>query len=259
MARPKKENADYFSHDADMRNDNKIKAVRRKFGLKGYAIWCMILEHLTDCNSFNYEITDLNIELMAGDFDIDPIELKEIINYFISLKLLEEDCNFIYSNQLLKRFDSLLNKRKLNRNTYKNEFQTPETPNKGVSDVENPQSKVNESKVNESKGDSLKEEIILDNNFKFSEKLFNDPEWLESILRMNKLKPDESLKILNFLKLFDLKLASELETKINKQEYASHFSRWLSLELKKEKTVNGKEKQTGAQAFKDLVYGVSSL
>jgi len=255
MARPKKENADYFSHDADMRNDNKIKAVRRKFGLKGYAIWCMILEHLTDCNNFDYEITDLNIELMAGDFDIDPIELKEIINYFISLKLLEEDCNFIYSNQLLKRFDSLLNKRKGNRNAYKNGFQTPETPNKEVSDVENPQSKVNESKVNESKGDSLKEESEI---LKFSEKLFNDSEWLESVLRMNKLKPDESFKILNFLKLFDLKLASEMETKINKQEYASHFSRWLSLELKKVKTVNGKEKQTGAQAFENLVYGTAT-
>ena len=47
MARPKKNNADYFPHDADMRNDPKIRALRRKFGLKGYAIWNMFLESLT--------------------------------------------------------------------------------------------------------------------------------------------------------------------------------------------------------------------
>ena len=31
MARPKKNNADYFSHDNDMRNDERIIALIRKF------------------------------------------------------------------------------------------------------------------------------------------------------------------------------------------------------------------------------------
>jgi hypothetical protein len=34
MARPLKNNADYFPHDNDMRNDEKILALRRKFGLE---------------------------------------------------------------------------------------------------------------------------------------------------------------------------------------------------------------------------------
>ena len=32
MARPAKLNADYFSHDVDMRNDIRIKGLRRNFG-----------------------------------------------------------------------------------------------------------------------------------------------------------------------------------------------------------------------------------
>lgn len=136
MARPKKDNADYFSHDADMRNDNKLKAVRRKFKNEGYAIWNMLLEHLTDCDFFEYEYNDLNIELLSGDFDIDPKLLKEMIDYFILLNLLILDSGYIKSLQLIKRFDSLLSKRKRDNNR--------------VIANENPQSKVKESKVKES-------------------------------------------------------------------------------------------------------------
>jgi len=46
MARPIKLNADYFSHDAGMRNHRKIKSVRQKFGINGYGIWCMLIEYL---------------------------------------------------------------------------------------------------------------------------------------------------------------------------------------------------------------------
>ena len=52
MARPKKNNADYFSHDADMRNHRKMKAIRAKFGLEGYAIWNMVLEVLSNAELF---------------------------------------------------------------------------------------------------------------------------------------------------------------------------------------------------------------
>lgn len=44
MARPIKNNADYFSHDIGMRNDMKIKALRRKYGLVGYASYVMLIE-----------------------------------------------------------------------------------------------------------------------------------------------------------------------------------------------------------------------
>ena len=149
MARPKKNNADYFSHDADMRNDNKIKALRRKFKVEGYGIWCMLIEHLTDTNHFKYEYNDFNLELLSGDFDVNPILLKEIIEYCILLKLLVNKDGYIYSQKLIDRFESLLNKRKRDVKPLIDELSTSITPQIDIIDVENPQSKVKESKVDE--------------------------------------------------------------------------------------------------------------
>lgn len=137
MARPKKNNADYFSHDADMRNDPKIKALRRKFGFMGYAVWNLLLEVLTDSDFFTYEWSDLNIELLAGDFDCEPEQLTDVVNYCVQLKLLSiSESGDLTCNRLIERFEGLLSKRKRDRSR--------------VIAGENPQSKVKESKVNNS-------------------------------------------------------------------------------------------------------------
>jgi len=92
-----------------------------------------------------------------------------------------------------------------------------------------------------------KEEIIQDNIiennlkedfFNFSDELFNDPQWNETICRKNKI---DSNKLLNYLDKFDFKLKSELDIKTNKKDYAGHFSRWVTVEIEKEsnKTVKG--------------------
>ena len=144
MARPIKDNADYFSHDADMRNDARIKAIRRKYGLEGYALWNMLLEHLTDCDFFEYEWNDLNIELLSGDFDCDPNFLKEFVNYCTNtLDLFQVDNLKLSSFTHRKRFNSLLSKRKRDRN--------------GVFASDNTQSKVKESKEEKSKENTYRE------------------------------------------------------------------------------------------------------
>ena len=89
MARPNKNNAEYFSHDADMRNDVKVKALRRKFGHVGYAVWCFILESLTDGDDFEVEYDKVNRELLAADFDIPVNQLEEIVEYCKSINLLQ--------------------------------------------------------------------------------------------------------------------------------------------------------------------------
>lgn len=89
MARPKKNNADYFSHESEMRNDVKIKALRRKFSHTGYAVWNYLLEVLTDAEGFTIRWEELDIELYAADFDLDASELTEIVNYCIQINLLQ--------------------------------------------------------------------------------------------------------------------------------------------------------------------------
>ena len=65
MARPRKNNAEYFSHDANMRSDRKIIALRAKYGLEGYAVRCMILETLAGADNFQITFDEMEIELLA--------------------------------------------------------------------------------------------------------------------------------------------------------------------------------------------------
>lgn len=172
MARPKKHNADYFSHDADMRNDPRIKAVRRKFSHVGYAVWNMLLEVITDNDFFTVEWSEIDIEILAGDFDVTPDELQDIVDYCVKLGLLqierrlnENGHDILTCAKLKERFSELLTKRERNakkgvsdvQNSPQTEFQPPKPPQNEVSDVQNPQSKVKYSKVKYSKVKESKE------------------------------------------------------------------------------------------------------
>ena len=85
MARPKKNNADYFSHDNNMRSDSKILALRRKFWVEWYAVWCMLLEVLTESDWFKTKVDTLSIELLSWDFGVETNILKSIIEYLVLL------------------------------------------------------------------------------------------------------------------------------------------------------------------------------
>ena len=192
MARPKKNNADYFSHDANMRNNAKIKALRRKFGVNGYATWCMMLEYLTGCDFFEFEYDELSVELISGDFEIKPEDLKSIIDYMLTLKLLVKEDNKLFSPQLIKRFEGLLAKRKRDRNE--------------VLANENPQIKENKNKINKSKhshncvlsyADLTKEiddydltnEQIQERQDALRQKLISSKQWIADIAKLTRAKP----------------------------------------------------------------------
>lgn len=140
MARPRKENADYFSHDSGMRDDPKIKAVRNKYGFKGYAVWCYLLEVLTNADHFQIEWDDMQRELLAADFGLDGggEELGEMVEYFRRLKLFRLDENGILRCvNLEKRLDGVVQDRKRKREWIENRWKdTPEKlPNSNVSEV----------------------------------------------------------------------------------------------------------------------------
>jgi hypothetical protein len=163
MARPTKHNADYFSHDVIMRDDPKIKALRRKYSHTGYSVWNMLLELLTSIEYFEYEWNELNIELLAPDFDIDAEQLSEIVEYCIKIKLLQLTNGYIHCDRLTFRLEEgVLSKRKgycgKNAKRYQLSVVNSElTPNNesyfginGVNDDINGQSKGKESKLNQS-------------------------------------------------------------------------------------------------------------
>jgi len=164
MARISKNSCDYFTHDIGMRNHKKIKAIRQKYGIIGYAIWCMILEYLTGSDGNVFEDTDMELELMSGDFGVSVTEIRSILDYCYRLELLFIKNGFVNSESLDERLKIVYDKRgrakersakqkrldgKFIKNNDKHDESVTDMPIESVLTVtEIPQSKVKESKVN---------------------------------------------------------------------------------------------------------------
>lgn len=118
MPRPTKSNADYFRHDNDMRNDPKIKALRTRFGLEGYAVWNMLLETLTDADGFAITWDALAVELFAGDFCIPGERLTEIVDYLARINLMQIANGALACANLSKRLVSVVEKREKMQKNY---------------------------------------------------------------------------------------------------------------------------------------------
>ena len=115
MARPIKNSCDYFPHDAGMRNHRKVKAIRQKFKAQGYAVWCMLLEYLTCSEGNKFDYSDIELELLSGDFEVSATEIREVIDYCILLKLLYLKDGKITSESLDERLKPVYDKRETNR------------------------------------------------------------------------------------------------------------------------------------------------
>lgn len=153
MARPQKNSCDYFTHDNGMRNHRKIKSIRNKFGIQGYAIWCMLLEYLTASDGNEFEYSEIEIELLSGDFGVSVTEIRDVIDYCIRLELLFNKDGFIYSESLNERLAPVYKKRGVAKEISAKQKRingkfAENSRNDGVSVTEMPQIKVNKIKVN---------------------------------------------------------------------------------------------------------------
>lgn len=199
MARPRKENADWFSHDTGLRDNLKIKAVRAKFGLEWYAIFVMFLEVLADAENFVLSEDDWQLEMLAGDFRIDSDQLKEFLEYFKKIWLIQSEEWKIFNTHLIERMEPLLTKRQNMRQKHQ-EKKVPaaETP---VSEEETPQkpAKPKIERMSEEDFDTFwKEYPIKEEKKKAKEKFLKLeksllPKILEAIAE-NKIKNDKWLK-----------------------------------------------------------------
>lgn len=164
MARPQKNNCEYFSHDASMRNHKKVRALRKKFP-NGYAIWSMLLEYMTDAEFNRFPNTDLEFEFIAGDFEFDSEEIKNLVQYALQIDMLQESDGFISSKSLDERLKSVYDKR--NRQRDKSLEQPRENGkfshnNTDVSELslsKTTQSKVKEIKLNNSSKEKNKQKV----------------------------------------------------------------------------------------------------
>jgi len=61
MARPTKEGMDYFPHDTDAANDEKIEALRALHGNDGYAFYFIVLERIYRSNTAELDVSKLAV------------------------------------------------------------------------------------------------------------------------------------------------------------------------------------------------------
>jgi hypothetical protein len=188
MARPIKNYCDYFTHDRDMRNHRKVKALRNKFSITGYAIWVMILEYLTGVDGNEFENSDTELEIISGDFGVPFDDIRNVINYCLKLEMIFEKNGFIHSESLDERLSVVYEKRKVSKELSKKQCRSKGKYNNnntvdGVVSVETmPQSKVKYSKVEKSKEEKLSIKVlsaVAEKSFDF-EKILNPtsfPNW----------------------------------------------------------------------------------
>jgi hypothetical protein len=97
MARSGKIGIDYFSHDVDIMQDPKIKVIKAKHGLLGYAVYIRLLEELYREKGYYLQISeDFNI-LFCDDNNLDYDVYILILNECIEKGLFDEKLHNKYS------------------------------------------------------------------------------------------------------------------------------------------------------------------
>lgn len=263
MARPRKNDADYFPHDKDMRNNPKVRAVRQKHGSEGYAVWNMLIETLADCDNFTLEVDDVTIEILAGDYGVEQNVLADIFQSFRRLKLIKWEENTIQAPGLLERMEPLLNDRQRKREWAAKNLRrmdaemTPivgkNTADTGFSTSKTPQSKVKESKVKESKGERENAHDASEKKPDSEPKKNVSPQvpapppqkgWMpvDPVAEIEAMRSDdlcrerfftvERLPLENYdayLDRFLLKVKSEQHGHNNRRDFRNHFFSWARL------------------------------
>jgi hypothetical protein len=112
MARPIKNNLEFFRHENGMRNDKKMLAIRNKFdNMTGYGLYNATLELLSEEELLVYPFDNDHLEMLAGDFRVDIEYLKEFFAYAIKIRLFKVVNNLLTCVQLEKRHADVFEKR----------------------------------------------------------------------------------------------------------------------------------------------------
>lgn len=116
MARKGKIGIDYFSHDVDILQDKKIKLIKAKHGLIGYAIYLRLLEEIYRDTGYYLQL-DENFNILFSDDN--KIELNEyilILNNCINIDLFNKKIygkyNIITSKRIQLNYFSGTERRK---------------------------------------------------------------------------------------------------------------------------------------------------
>lgn len=188
MARPKKEGMDYFPHDTDAVNDEKIEAMRALFGNDGYAFYFILLERIYRADGGELDVSNFTVRtVLISKLGIKQEAFDSMLDAAFEIGLFDrsvyKDRQCITSSGIKSRWEEVDSQRKKWR---KNKGETAGNNNRADDNDSYPdrkhelpaeksaQSKVKESKENKSKGNTKEDPPIIppEGKLKFSEMVY---------------------------------------------------------------------------------------
>ena len=99
MARTQKVGLDYFPHDADIMSDQKMRIIKAKHGLIGYAVYMRLLEEIYRDKGYYLEHNDDFVFIFCDDNNIAVNDYINMINDYINYDLF--DINIFNAHKVL--------------------------------------------------------------------------------------------------------------------------------------------------------------
>ena len=99
MATQQTKSTNYFSHDSNARNDEKLVRLRMKHGAAGYGVYFMVLERLREEREY---MSAKDYNMIAFDLRVDAAIVKSVVEDF-GLFTFTDDGKCFYSESFTRR------------------------------------------------------------------------------------------------------------------------------------------------------------
>jgi hypothetical protein len=156
MARPQKEGMDYFPHDTDAVNDEKIESLRFLYGNDGYAFYFILLERIYRSKEFELDVSDAEtIQILCRKVGVNEEKFNQILQTSLKRGCFDkeayEERKVLTSNGVKSRSTVVVEKRVKMRDKYKGKVDVSDAETTQETDSETTQRKEKKSKENKNK------------------------------------------------------------------------------------------------------------
>ena len=163
MARPQKEGLDYFPHDTDAVNDEKLEALRALHGNDGYAFYFILLERIYRSPNMEIDVSDAEtLQILARKISVTTEKFAEMMKTALKWHCFDPEKyrnhHILTSNGIKKRALPVVEKREKMRLTYQKELVPTPIPD---AETRNKPDKVKERKVKERKVKNIRDDKNL--------------------------------------------------------------------------------------------------
>lgn len=100
--------ARYFTHDDNARHDPKIRALIKKYGMKGYGMFWIIVEMMREAKGYKIKHKKYVYDALAEQMQCKEEEVKAFIKDCIDeFELFVKEDDYFYSETLVERMAKL--------------------------------------------------------------------------------------------------------------------------------------------------------